>query len=951
MHCIGRLLGLLAGIAVGIPAEGAAIRVSVREARQPAAAARPFAVPAAPADAGGGMIVSADLRPVSGGLRSDALVRDTTAAQREIVLSYHLTLPGHWTHVFLTDGNGPQQLTLSGSATYRAPLPLPAVTFFGPDEGVTIAAPLEIPAPTLTFSWQRTAQGIELAASVSNLRLAAGGHAVAGLLLRQHEGCWRPGLGWLVKLYPEYFHPPLEKVFDDDGPMIYDFVTPESRLRRDLDQDLKWQELGWYWPHLGLYRPDAQSWRRQPSSEGGLGQGGEVTVPMLNDYIALSNRLGVAQCLYFQSTESWADYAERHFPESRVRNARGELCPTWIKCIVMNPSPDGPFGRHILQQARRLVETFPAMAGVFWDQNAYTGFDFAHDDGISMVNGRPVSMMEFPQNRLLSLAGRYLHERGKVIFTNGGWTAGLARYCDAHMSEGAVPTRRLQYLCMMKHLTLLYYDGTLAAGREKIKLALETGAQPSVTLGNDACRALFLNCRPNFRLLRRKQWVFEPRAIALSDGIRGNIFRTHDGNYLVTAVVDDARPPAFAQRQRPMAVRIRVHDAAEIRQVFSWRSDLQGFRAADIERGPNCLTIAAAHPDPCGALVLARRGRWIASQTAALIAGQKQPVRIVLANLSDTAWSGPWSIAAGARRQSCQQAVPAFASSTITLDAVDVPRDGTRLALEITGPQPDGTTGRSTVEVPVLPGIGVSADPGPLQLVEGESTSYALANHLDRDVALCVTKTWTGKSTLVETADLALKAGEIRILAAGAAVPHAGRWTLKIDARWPEGATAAVTRLDVATTHLPADFRVDDERQLTLQMDVFNSLAGRWAEKPVRIQSLPLGRLPITGSTLKWHEALLLQVPGEAARSVVRNGLQADGRILLAPVVANDVKNCFKVRNVRAILRMQSGETILSSIAPAVHCSTAGWLYAEGTSVNLGQPVPLGELRFPKEKR
>ena len=39
---------------------------------------------------------------------------------------------------------------------------------------------------------------------------------------------------------------------------------------------------------------------------------------MLNDFIALSNRLGVAQCLYFQSTESWAEYAQRHVPESRV---------------------------------------------------------------------------------------------------------------------------------------------------------------------------------------------------------------------------------------------------------------------------------------------------------------------------------------------------------------------------------------------------------------------------------------------------------------------------------------------------------------------------------------------------------------------------------------------------------------------------------------------------------
>ena len=351
----------------------------------------------------------------------------------------------------------------------------------------------------------------------------------------------------------------------------------------------------------------------------------------------------------------------------------------------------------------------------------------------------------------------------------------------------------------------------------------------------------------------------------------------------------------------------------------------------------------------CGALVLARRGRWIASETATLIAGRKQPVRIVLTNLSGTPWSGPWTIAAGTQRQSCERTIPAFDSSTITLDAVDVPRDGTKLALEISGPQPDGTIGRSNVDVPVLPGVAVSANPGPVQLVEGEAISYALANRLDTKVALSVTKTWTGKSPTVETADLVLKAGETRILTAGVGLRHAGPWALKIDVRWPEGSTAVTTRLDVATTHLPTDFRVEDVQQLTLQMDVFNSLSGQWAEKPIRIQSVTLGKLPITGSTLKWHEAVQFQVPRETARTVVRNGLRADGGILLTPVVENDVKNCFKVRNVRAILRMQSGETILSSVAPQVHCSTPGWPYAEGVSVNLGEPVPLGELRFPKK--
>ncbi len=97
----------------------------------------------------------------------------------------------------------------------------------------------------------------------------------------------------------------------------------------------------------------------------------------------------------------------------------------------MNPDPKGRFGQHILQQARALVAAFPGMAGVFWDQNCYTGFDYAHDDGISMAGGQCVSMMEFAQMRVLAKASKFLHDNGKVIFTNGGWTAGLARWIGA----------------------------------------------------------------------------------------------------------------------------------------------------------------------------------------------------------------------------------------------------------------------------------------------------------------------------------------------------------------------------------------------------------------------------------------------------------------------------------------------------------------------------------------
>lgn len=925
------------------------IRATVHEARTGAAMATPIVVPQERSAVGSGMTARATLREVNCGQRADVVVGDTTGSEREIAIALHVRLPAGLTHFFLTDGQGPQKLGPSGSAAYRSGLPLPAVTLFGPHRGVTIAAPFEVPTPALTFHWQRAGDEMEVTIRVTNLRLPARGTAHAGLLVGSHAGCWRPGLGWLVELYPAYFLPPNPQVFDYDGPMIYDFVTPESRLRRDLSQDLAWQELGWYWPHLGLYKPDGERWKRQPGSDGGLGAGGDVSCAMLNDFIGRSNRLGIAQCLYFQSTESWAEYAERTVPESRVRSAQGALCPTWIKCVVMDPNPDGPFGKHILDQARRLVETFPGMAGVFWDQNCYTGFDYAHDDGISMVDGRHVSMLEFPQNRLLALGGKFFHDHGKVIFTNGGWTAGLARYCDGHMSEGTGPTRQLQYICMMKPLTLLAYDSDLASGKEKLRLALETGAQPSVTLGDDACRALFDAYRPIFRLLRHKQWVFHPHALALSEGVRGNVFRNQEGNYVVTAIADQQKTPSPTERHRPLNVELHLPDASEIRQALAWSPDVLGWRKADVTRTADGLKVGIPYPDSCGAAVLVRRGRWISAETSRLLAGRKEPVRLTWTNLTGSHWTGPWEIIAGAATQRGPARVTAMCSETLALGPVEAPEAGRKVSLRVRGPGPDGTPTESTIEVPVVAPVGISiAECGNGRVLKGEPVGYALANRLDEDLPIEIRMAWHGPTSITRSAQVVLKAGEVRALAASTDLPRGGTWSLEIDARWSGGSSRSTARLNVADAVLPKDFRLEDAEDLTLQMDLFNSLDGQWAEKMVRINGLPAGRLPITGPTLKWHNAMPLHVAGQAARDILRHGLTPDGTIRLCVVIDNKVCNCFKVRSAQATLRTRSGETFVSTWSRHVHCSDTSWLYAEGECVPNGQPLPLEALSFLK---
>ncbi|NUQ62291.1 MAG: hypothetical protein HUU20_07370, partial [Pirellulales bacterium] len=753
---------LTVGASVAMPAE-LDLLWTVREAGQLVSPGRQFRTPADGRKLEGDFTATVALAPAGRGQRCDVTILDTRGAEREIVIDSILHLAGDFTHVFVTDGNGARPLADRGSAAYRDALSLPAITVYGPDSGCTVAAAFEVPAPALTFSWRRLPDGVEITTSVSHLRLPPRGEARAGLLVARHEGCWRPGLGWLVERYPEYFDPPNPRVWDYDGPMIYDFITDEARLRRDLTQDLSWQEVGWYWPHLGLYLPEGDRWQRQPGSEGGLGQGGTVTRQMLKDYLALARRLGIAPCLYFQSTESWAEYAQRNFPECRVQAADGKFAPTWIKCVIMDPDPRGRFGQHILDQARKLADTFPEMDGVFWDQNCYTSFDFAHDDGISMVNGRRVSMMEFPQVEILSQAGKLLHDRGKLIFTNGGWTAGLARYCDGHMSEGSGPTRRLQYLCMKKHLTLLSYDANLQTSREKLLLALETGAQPAVTLGDDSCRALFEGYKPIFRELRQKKWVFSPRALSLPDGVRGNMFRTREANYLVTAIVDETRPVKLAQVEDPLTMEVRLPDASDIGAVFTFDPGLLGLQPVRAEPQAGGWSLAIPQPRSGAAVLLARRGRFVASGTKRLLAGQRQPLSVQLANLTDRPWGGVWRFAIGEQMVERSLKLGPFERAQAALGEVAAGNDETPLTIRVTSP-PGSEPAETAVQVPVVAPLAVHlASEGTVQALRGAEIEYGLSNRTAESVRVSVQVVPDG-GIGNQPKLLDLKPGETRIL-------------------------------------------------------------------------------------------------------------------------------------------------------------------------------------------
>jgi hypothetical protein len=282
---------------------------------------------------------------------------------------------------------------------------------------------------------------------------------------------------------------------------------------------------------------------------------------------------------------------------------------------------------------------------------------------------------------------------------------------------------------------------------------------------------------------------------------------------------------------------------------------------------------------------------------------------------------------------------------------VSVGPDEASVSVDVAGPWREGAVSASTIEIPVVSPIGLRApSEGVVQVRRGETLSYAISNRLPETVTVAVGTRWQGAVATPEPMTQALSPGEVKALAVKADIPHAGLWDLQIEAGWPGGSLLRTVHVDVVDAVLPKGFTAQEVAGLTLRMGAFNSLGDQWADKPVKINGVVVGRLPITGGTLRWHDDPALDVPAEVARKVFAAGLQAGGDLELAVSVDNHVGNCFKVRNLQVSLLGRAGGKYLSTTARDVTCSDAGWLYAEGKCVRLGEPVPLGAVTLIRER-
>ena len=429
------------------------------------------------------------------------------------------------------------QRLVYGDICFGMALPIATVYHTAKGAGLSLAKPfgLKIPQWGFTFGTYHFG-GIHAESQLLGLR--PGHDAHVALLLRGHAGCWRPGLGWLVDKYPDYFQPgnPATPEQIEGGFMGGSPFSTDRDCRVALKAGAKVVEVHHIFPHYGNYFPEADSWKtiqwlEQPETAAAK-RLPENSVARMRDRMAMFRRHGILPLPYIQvAGDGWRPWAERHFPESIARSRDGQYIPVWKNCWMMNSDPSLPFGRHIQRQIDRFFELYgDCAAGLFWDQPCYDAIDIDHDDGLTMVDNRPAYRLVFCYEQHAERMREEIRRRKMFLYANGPVYIELCRGVDAIMAEGVSWTADVvQYLCAARPMCFYSYfkPGETARMEEMYQKCLVLGgtcysahAQPRP---RDMERLSDIY-RPLIDRMRGRTFCFAPNPLTLPPGTEGNLF-------------------------------------------------------------------------------------------------------------------------------------------------------------------------------------------------------------------------------------------------------------------------------------------------------------------------------------------------------------------------------------------------------------------------------------------
>ena len=507
---------------------------------------------------------------------------------------------------------------------------IPAVTLYKEKEdiGLTITKPFGLKTSKLAFFFQdyRThgVEGVEIETTLLALRKDK--PAVVEFIIHPHEGCWRPGLAWLYKKYPEYFDPPNKKVREIEGGYFLSHpFAKEKDIASMTPHKLKWEELHCIFPYGGEYAPQEKEWECtddtweacvnfnvetftadiEPFDKSSSVSAGKLSVEVIDNHFKMVHRHKVKSLVYFQCGGDGAPPIQKKFPDSVAEDINGAPYKAWH--YLMNSDPSTSYGKEVLDMIDRLSRVYPNMDGVFLDQLCYNALDFAHDDGITMYKNKPVYTLWHCYEKPVKKLADKLHQQGKLIFGNGAYNIEVQKDIDGIMAEGVSWLAGVaKYLCICKPLLFLsfYWDNAFQA-ESMFHQCLLCGASYSLWPNpSEEVKKVLNTYIPLVEKLYGRKWLLEPNPIKLPESCDGNIFLGEKGDIIITVV--SKRKSILDEKgiEKNLKIYVQFKGASKIKKAYSLGTHYQGKMKVKIQKEGNKLKLIVPEHSAATVIIL-----------------------------------------------------------------------------------------------------------------------------------------------------------------------------------------------------------------------------------------------------------------------------------------------------------------------------------------------------------
>ncbi|MEW6745497.1 MAG: hypothetical protein AB1486_22320 [Planctomycetota bacterium] len=491
---------------------------------------------------------------------------------------------------------------------------LPLVTVMDPasDNALTVALSADANIPHLQVEWTG-ARSLHL--TMGHRGIGGGKPTALRLLFYVHPADYRCALKVYSDDFPAYFRPPLPRG-SYEGTFWYHHIQAHPEFEEMARQHVRLIWTSFWFTHMGEFLPEAEVWYPYTYARW-FATKEMMSDEKINTFIRKMHSHGIGTYAYFNVTEFGGAGGEKgdtadadrmlseQLADALVRNEQGDTIRTWEASKVMNPGRGYSLWTILEEQIQRHLARIPEFDGFMVDRLDWaSGFDYGHDDGLSMIGSRPVENLAVPVAAAVQELCCMAHEAGKRVIVNQFWRVELIRDTDGYCHENDyLPA--MAYLAPFRPASAWHqrrgYTGDLLLFEGQMKRRLHWALFPQMIAHefpicqqepNPRAADLMEIFAPLFEPLIGKEQVLQAHCVAVTGANDANLFINGAGHYVVPVTSRIRFMSRSPQVLEPAEVTIDRPDARDLRWAYVFSADTVPYRAAvTIKDGKACISV------------------------------------------------------------------------------------------------------------------------------------------------------------------------------------------------------------------------------------------------------------------------------------------------------------------------------------------------------------------------